>query len=91
MQLNQAFKTIGLFPVTLLLHPEVKVEVTLNIARSIEEAKVQEKTGKALIAGEARGDDEEKPQAKTTAPRKNKRAEKAAEIEAEQEAEESAA
>ena len=48
--LNQGFKTIGLFPVTVALHPEVKVEVTVNIARSEEEAKIQEKTGKALIA-----------------------------------------
>ena len=48
--LNQAFKLIGLFPVTIGLHPEVKVQVTLNIARSEEEAATQEKTGKALIA-----------------------------------------
>ena len=45
---NLAFKTIGLFPVTVALHPEVKVEVTLNIARTEEEAKIQAKTGKAL-------------------------------------------
>jgi large subunit ribosomal protein L9 len=49
VQLNQALKTIGLIPVAILLHPEVKVQVTLNIARSEEEAKLQEKTGKALI------------------------------------------
>ncbi len=47
---NSALKTLGLFPVTVALHPEVKVEITVNIARSQEEAKVQEKTGKALIA-----------------------------------------
>lgn len=47
--INQAFKTIGLFPVTVALHPEVKVSVTVNVARSQEEAKVQAKTGKALI------------------------------------------
>lgn len=48
--LNQNFKLIGLFPVTVALHPEVKVEVTANIARSHDEAKIQLKTGKALIA-----------------------------------------
>lgn len=53
VNVNQAFKTIGLFPTTVQLHPEVKVQVTLNIARSEEEAKVQEKQGKALIAAEA--------------------------------------
>lgn len=48
--INQNFKSIGLFPVDIILHPEVKVEVTINIARSIEEAKKQAETGKALVA-----------------------------------------
>lgn len=48
--LNQNFKTIGLFPVDVVLHPEVKVKVTVNVARSAEEAEVQAKTGKAVIA-----------------------------------------
>lgn len=52
VQLNQNFKTIGLFPVDVALHPEVKVSVTVNIARSAEEAEKQAKTGKALIAEE---------------------------------------
>lgn len=47
--INQALKTIGLFPVSVSLHPEVRVSVTVNIARSEEEAKVQAKTGKALV------------------------------------------
>lgn len=48
--LNQNFKVIGLFPVDIALHPEVKVQVTVNIARSTEEAQIQAKTGRALIA-----------------------------------------
>lgn len=52
--MNTAFKTIGLFPVTIALHPEVKVEVIVNIARTTEEAAIQAKTGKALVA-EAQG------------------------------------
>lgn len=55
--LNQNYKMIGLFPVEVALHPEVKIEVMINIARSADEAKLQEKSGKALIAGEA----EDKP------------------------------
>ena len=47
--MNDALKSVGLFPVKIALHPEVKVEITLNIARSDEEAKVQEKTGKAVV------------------------------------------
>lgn len=52
IQLNQNFKLIGLFPVDVWLHPEVKIAVTVNIARSNEEAQIQAKTGKALIVEE---------------------------------------
>ncbi len=50
VRLNDNIKTIGLIPVELTLHPEVKVEVIINIARSVEEAKIQAETGRALIA-----------------------------------------
>lgn len=52
--LNQAIKTIGLFDVVLAPHPEVRITVNVNIARTEEEAKTQEKTGKALIAVDER-------------------------------------
>jgi large subunit ribosomal protein L9 len=51
--LNQNYKTLGLFPVEVQLHPEVKVSVTINIARSPDEAETQARTGKALIADAA--------------------------------------
>lgn len=51
VQLNRNFKTVGLFPVDITLHPEVKVSVTVNIARTPEEAEIQAKSGRALIAG----------------------------------------
>jgi large subunit ribosomal protein L9 len=47
--LNTPLKALGLFTVNVALHPEVKTEITVNIARSEEEAAVQKKTGKALI------------------------------------------
>lgn len=53
--LNAAYKTIGLFPVDVVLHPEVKVKVTVNVARSADEAATQAKTGKAVIADNGRG------------------------------------
>lgn len=56
--LNQNFKTIGLFPVDVVLHPEVKVEVTVNIARSMDEAEIQAKTGKALISDDSQDEAE---------------------------------
>lgn len=52
---NTAYKTIGLFPVDVVLHPEVKVKITLNVARSADEAATQAKTGKAVIADNGRG------------------------------------
>lgn len=48
--IKDPFKTLGLFPVSIVLHPEVRVDVTVNIARSEDEAKLQEKAGRALIA-----------------------------------------
>jgi large subunit ribosomal protein L9 len=56
--LNQAIKTLGLFAITVALHPEVSVKVTVNIARSEEEAKTQAERGEALI-GRADDDDDE--------------------------------
>lgn len=50
VNINQNYKSIGLFPIEIILHPEVKVEITINIARSPEEAKKQAETGKALVA-----------------------------------------
>jgi len=39
--LDKAVKTIGLVPVIVVLHPEVRVSVTLNVARTEEEAERQ--------------------------------------------------
>ncbi len=49
---NQNFKLLGLFAVDVMLHPEVKISVVVNIARSAEEAALQAKMGKALIVEE---------------------------------------
>jgi large subunit ribosomal protein L9 len=56
--INQNFKTIGLFEVPVALHAEVKVMVTVNIARSAEEAKIQAETGKALTSDSKAKDDD---------------------------------
>lgn len=45
--LNQPLKTLGLHAVPVSLHPEVEVKVTINIARSAEEAERQNR-GEAL-------------------------------------------
>ena len=50
--LDRPIKAIGLHPVRVALHPEVSVTVTANVARSEEEAEIQERTGVAVIATE---------------------------------------
>jgi len=52
VELNQPIKAIGLTNVAIALHPEVEVTVTLNIARSAEEAERQAK-GETLTTAEA--------------------------------------
>lgn len=49
VRMDRNYKVLGLYPVKVYLHPEVMVEVTINIARSKEEAKIQEEKGEALI------------------------------------------
>lgn len=43
--LDKPIKTLGLHPVRVALHPEVIVTVTANVAKSEDEAAIQEKTG----------------------------------------------
>lgn len=50
--IDRPIKTLGLFSVRVVLHPEVAVSVTVNIARSLEEAETQAKTGEAFTSNE---------------------------------------
>jgi large subunit ribosomal protein L9 len=54
VRMDRAYKVLGLYPVKVSLHPEVSIEVTINIARSPEEAKIQEERGEALIVKDER-------------------------------------
>jgi len=57
VELNQPIKTIGITNIAISLHPEVEVTISLNIARSAEEAERQSK-GETLTTAEAiYGDD----------------------------------
>ena len=51
VKLDKALKALGLEPVRVQLHPEVSVNVTVNIARSQDEAETQERLGRALDRG----------------------------------------
>lgn len=57
VELNQPIKAIGLTNIAISLHPEVDVTITLNIARSADEAERQAR-GETLTSAEAiYGDD----------------------------------
>ena len=55
--LNKTLKTISFEDISIKLHPEVHVKLKLNIARSLEEAKEQSNSGKAIISTEVSGGD----------------------------------
>jgi large subunit ribosomal protein L9 len=47
--LDRPIKSIGLHPVRIALHPEVIVSITANVAKSEDEAKIQQETGGAVV------------------------------------------
>jgi len=57
IMLLRPIKTLGLHPITVSLHPEVDATVTVNVARSDEEAKRQER-GEDILTGEAEEQEE---------------------------------
>ncbi|WAJ30417.1 50S ribosomal protein L9 [Antarcticirhabdus aurantiaca] len=59
IQLNQPIKTIGVHPVTIALHSEVEVEISVNIARSPDEAERQARGEDLTSAAAIYGDDED--------------------------------
>jgi large subunit ribosomal protein L9 len=50
VQIDTPIKTIGLHDVRIVLHPEVSLMVTVNVAKSEDEARVQAATSKAASA-----------------------------------------
>jgi large subunit ribosomal protein L9 len=57
--LDRPIKELGLHDVTVVLHPEVSCKVTINVARSVEEASLQA-SGKSIqqLAAEAEAEAE---------------------------------
>ena len=51
--LNQPIKTIGMHEVTIRLHPEVALKISLNVARSPDEAERQAKGENVIAAAQA--------------------------------------
>jgi large subunit ribosomal protein L9 len=57
--MDKAIKTLGLTDTRIRLHPEVHVDIIVNIARSLGEAETQLKTGVAVTGGVQDIDDED--------------------------------
>jgi large subunit ribosomal protein L9 len=57
--LGDPIKMLGIFPVRVVLHPEVSITVTVNVARSAEEAKIQLERGKAVTGADRDREEEE--------------------------------
>lgn len=62
VQLSNPIKSVGVHDVMVELHPEVSVTISANVARSEDEAKIQAKTGKAVVHLE---DEQEQREAET--------------------------
>jgi large subunit ribosomal protein L9 len=56
--MDKSIKTLGLHDIRVSLHPEVSVTVVVNVARSLDEAETQLKTGVAVTGGVQDIDDE---------------------------------
>ena len=73
VDLNKAIKTLSYEDILIKLHPEVSIDLKLNIARSVEEAKEQSKSGKAIITTEITGGDIRSARAQKDAKRFDKK------------------
>lgn len=67
VDLGQPIKAIGLHEITLALHPEVMVPVTINVARSQDEANRQAR-GEDVLADRDFGDDDDDDEDDDAAP-----------------------
>jgi len=53
VNLAHPIKSLGMFDLTINLHPEVSCTVTANVARSADEAALQAETGRAIVGEQA--------------------------------------
>ena len=56
IKLENPIKMVGLHLVQVALHPEISVSVVVNVARSEDEAAIQNRTGEAIVSGDGETD-----------------------------------
>ncbi|WP_366654597.1 50S ribosomal protein L9 [Fodinicurvata sp. EGI_FJ10296] len=73
--IDRPIKTLGIFPVQLQLHPEVYADITVNVARSQDEADQQTSRGRALTRADLEEDVENEAMAAPGEPQTDEGAE----------------
>ena len=76
VSLNKSLKSLSYEDISIKLHPEVSINIKLNIARSNEEAMEQNKLGRAIISTETGGGDIRSERAQKDAKRFDKKEDK---------------
>ena len=76
VSLNKSLKSLSYEDVSIKLHPEVSINIKLNIARSNEESIEQNKLGRAIISTETGGGDIRSERAQKDAKRFDKKEDK---------------
>jgi large subunit ribosomal protein L9 len=64
--MQRPVKVLGLHPIRIRLHPEVFATITINVARTVEEAERQNVLGRAVVGDEADAAEEEAADAAET-------------------------
>ena len=76
VSLNKSLKSLSYEDISIKLHPEVSINIKLNIARSKEESMEQNKLGRAIISTETGGGDIRSERAQKDAKRFDKKEDK---------------
>ena len=76
VSLNKSLKSLSYEDISIKLHPEVSINIKLNIARSNEESIEQNKLGRAIISAETGGGDIRSERAQKDAKRFDKKEDK---------------
>ena len=76
VSLNKSLKSLSYEDISIKLHPEVSINIKLNIARSNEESMEQNKLGRAIISTETGGGDIRSERAQKDAKRFDKKEDK---------------
>ena len=76
VNLNKSLKSLSYEDISIKLHPEVSINIKLNIARSNEESKEQNKLGRPIITTETGGGDIRSERAQKDAKRFDKKEDK---------------